>query len=74
LLPVNSATRLGIGAQRQESNDFYWGIAAEYLYGGTMDTNEQSPVPVAVGGRGKLVGAYDNAATLFLAAYFNWII
>jgi hypothetical protein len=37
--------------------DFSWGIAAEYLYGGTLDVTEQSSAPVAVGGRGDLVGS-----------------
>jgi hypothetical protein len=47
-------------------------LAAEYLYGGSLDTNLQSELPVALGGRGDLVGSYDGIATLFLAAYFNW--
>jgi hypothetical protein len=42
------------------------------MYGGTLDTNLQSSTPVALGGRGNLVGSYDNISTIFLAAYFNW--
>ena len=72
LLPVNSAWRFGIGAQQQLSKTSYWGFAAEYLYGGTLDANLQSAVPVAAGGRGSLVGSFDSTATIFLAAYFNW--
>ena len=71
-LPVNSAWRFGIGAEHQASKTFTWGMAAEYLYGGTLDTNLQSRVPVALGGRGNLVGSYDSTATLFLALYGNW--
>jgi long-chain fatty acid transport protein len=72
LLPVGSAWRFGVGAQNQVSKTFTWGVAAEYLYSGTLDTNLQSTVPVALGGRGDLVGSYNNIATLFLAAYLNW--
>jgi len=50
MLPVNSAWRFCIGAQHQISKTFSWGIAAEYLYGGTLDVTEQSSAPVAVGG------------------------
>jgi long-chain fatty acid transport protein len=70
LLPANSAWRFSVGWQ-QLSTTSYWGLAAEYLYGGTLDTNLQSELPVALGGRSNLVGSYD-IATLFLAAYFNW--
>ncbi|MFZ0256348.1 MAG: outer membrane protein transport protein [Gammaproteobacteria bacterium] len=72
LLPANSAWRFGLGGQHQLSKTSYWGLAAEYLYGGSLDTNLQSELPVALGGRGDLVGSYDGIATLFLAAYFNW--
>jgi long-chain fatty acid transport protein len=72
LLPVNAAWRFGAGAQHQSSKTTYWGIAAEYLYGGSLDTNLQSSAPVALGGRGNLVGSFNNVSTLFLAGYFNW--
>jgi len=72
LLPVNSAWRFGFGAEQQASKTFRWGFAAEYLYGGTLDTNLQSAVPVALGGRGDVVGSFDNTGTLFLAVYGNW--
>jgi long-chain fatty acid transport protein len=72
LLPVNSAWRFGVGGQQQLSKTSFWGFAAEYLYGGTLDTDLQSRLPVALGGRGDVVGSYDNTGTVFLAAYFNW--
>jgi long-chain fatty acid transport protein len=71
-LPVNSAWRFGVGGQRQLSKTSYWGIAAEYLYGGNLDTDLQSQLPVALGGRGDVVGSYDDSSTLYLAGYFNW--
>jgi len=71
LLAVNSAWRFGIGGQRRLSDTSYWGIAAEYLYGGSLDTDIDSELPVALGGRGDLVGSYDNIGTLFLAVYYS---
>ena len=72
MLPVNSAWRFGIGAQKQESKTFNWGISAEYVNSGDLHVNQQSDVPVALGGRGNLVGSYNNVGIYFLAANFNW--
>ena len=72
LLPANSAWRFGIGAQKQESKTFSWGLAAEYVYGGNLDVNKHSDTPVALGGRGDLIGSYDNVGIFFLATNFNW--
>ena len=72
LLPVNAVWRFGVGAQHQVSDTFFWGIATEYLYGGTLDTKLQSNAPVALGGRGNLVGSYEDVSTFFLALYGNW--
>ncbi|MQM30113.1 MAG: aromatic hydrocarbon degradation protein [Candidatus Accumulibacter phosphatis] len=71
LLPVNSAWRFGVGGEQQLSKSAAWGVAAEYMYGGTLDTKLQSSVPAEFG-RGDLVGAYKNTGTIFLAAYYNW--
>jgi len=72
LMPLGSAWRFGVGGQQQLSKTAYWGIAAEYLYGGTLDTKLQSSRPVALGGRGNLDGSYDNTGMIFLAGYYNW--
>lgn len=72
LLPVGSAWRFGAGAQNEMRKDFSWGVAAEYLRGGTLKVNQQSAAPVALGGRGNVVGEYDNIANFFLSANFNW--
>jgi long-chain fatty acid transport protein len=72
LLPTNAAWRFGVGAQHQAKKDFYWGFAAEYLYGGSLDVNLQSTASVQNGGRGNLVGSYDNVGVLFLSVYGNW--
>jgi long-chain fatty acid transport protein len=72
LLPSNAAWRFGVGAEHRVSKTFFWGVAVEYLYGGTLDTNITSTVPVALGGRGDLVGSYNTTGVLFFAAYLNW--
>jgi hypothetical protein len=45
LVPANTAWRFGMGTEHQASKTFKWGLAAEYLYGGTLDTNLQSTLP-----------------------------
>ena len=70
LLPSNSAWRFGIGGQQQLSKTSYWGMSAEYLYGGTLGTNIQSK-PVALGGHGNLVGFYPSTGVLFFGGYYN---
>ena len=72
LLPTNAAWRFGVGGEHRARKDFYWGVAAEYLYGGTLDVNLQSAAPVSAGGRGNVVGSYNNTGILFLGAYGNW--
>jgi long-chain fatty acid transport protein len=72
LLPVNDAWRFGAGAEQRLSKNNFWGFAGEYIYGGTLDTNLQSQLPVAAGGRGNLVGSYNNGGVLYLSAYYNW--
>ena len=72
LLPANAAWRFGAGAEHQVSKTFLWGFAAEYMYGGSLDTNLQAAYPVVLGSRGDLVGSYDNIGTVFFSAYFNW--
>ena len=69
-LPANAAWRFGVGAQNQVRPDFEWGVAAEYIYGGSMDMNKSAASPV-LGGRGDLVGSYD-VQMFFLTANFLW--
>jgi long-chain fatty acid transport protein len=71
-LPANWAWRFGAGAQNQVSKTFAWGLAAEYAYGGTLDVNKHGNAPIVLGGRGDLVGSFDNTGILFLAANVMW--
>jgi len=72
LMPVDSAWRFGFGAEKQLARGSFWGVAAEYLYGGSLDTSLQSAVPVALGGRGNVVGSFNDTATIFVSGYYNW--
>jgi long-chain fatty acid transport protein len=71
VMPANSAWRFGAGAQQQLGKSAFWGFAAEYAYGGNLDVATYGK-PVVLGGRGNVVGAYSHAASVFLAAYYNW--
>ena len=73
LLPLNDIWRFGTGVQNQVSKKFSWGFSAEYAYTGTLDVNNQSAAPVALGGRGDLVGSYEDAGILFLSVNFEWV-
>jgi long-chain fatty acid transport protein len=72
LLPVNAAWRFGVGGEQQVSKTFKWGVAGELLYGGTLDVDQRSTLPPALGGRGNLVGSFDNTASIIFSAYGNW--
>jgi long-chain fatty acid transport protein len=72
LLPGNRAWRFGIGVQNQVDKVLSWGVAAEYVDGGTLDTNKRSVLPVALGGRGDLIGFYRDTRLVFLSAHANW--
>jgi len=72
LLPVNAAWRFGVGGEQQLSKSLKWGVAGELLYGGTLDVNLVSQLPPVLGGRGNLVGSYDNTASVVVSVYGNW--
>jgi long-chain fatty acid transport protein len=71
-LPANAAWRFGVGAQKEESKTFNWGWSLEYLYGGDFHTNVVGSVPVALGGRGDVVGSFNRVGFLFFAANLGW--
>jgi len=71
LMPANSAWRFGAGAQQQLGRNAFWGFAAEYAYGGDLAVAAYGK-PVALGGRGDVVGSFNQTGSVFLAAYYNW--
>lgn len=71
-LPVNSAWRFGIGGQNEASGTFGWGWSLSYVVQGTLRSNATGSVPVALGGRGDVVGSFDDVRTIFLALNFQW--
>jgi long-chain fatty acid transport protein len=72
LLPTNEGWRFGAGVDNQVSKSFGWGLAAEYIYGGTQDLNKTSKVPVALGGRGDLNGSFNDVGMYFISANARW--
>ncbi|MFO1302471.1 MAG: hypothetical protein U1F54_01995 [Burkholderiales bacterium] len=54
------------------SPTFKWGVAGEFLYGGTIDVDNRASLPVALGGRGDLVGSYNDTATIVVTVYGSW--
>jgi long-chain fatty acid transport protein len=71
-LPANAAWRFGVGGQNDVSSTFYWGWSFEYLYGGSLHSDITGSAPVALGGRGDVVGSFSRVDLFFFAANFNW--
>lgn len=71
-IPTNDQLRFGFGAEVKQSDRFTWGIATEYLYGGSLGVNKQSILPVAFGGRGNVVGTFGHTDLFFLAIHGTW--
>jgi long-chain fatty acid transport protein len=74
LFPVNSTWRLGAGGERQASESFKWGFTTELLYGGNINVDKRSTLPPVLGGRGNLVGGYDQTLSVVLTVYGNWAL
>jgi long-chain fatty acid transport protein len=71
-LPANDAWRFGLGLKSQPRPGFGWGVGFEYAYGGTLEVAKQSSAPVALGGRGDLVGAFEQTGMVFLSGNLEW--
>lgn len=71
-LPANAAWRFGLGLRNPVQRGFGWGVGVEYAYGGTLDVAKQSTAPVALGGRGDLVGAFEQTGIVFISASLEW--
>lgn len=71
-LPANAAWRFGIGGQSNAAQRFDWGWSLAYLWGGDLGTNLRANVPVALGGRGNVVGEFEDTAYFVGAVTLNW--
>jgi len=71
-LPANAAWRFAIGGQKEESSAFGWGWSLSYTTQGTLRSSASGSVPVVLGGRGNVVGSFDDVRIIFLAVNFNW--
>jgi long-chain fatty acid transport protein len=77
ILPTNEGWRFGVGVDNQVNKSFSWGVAGEYIYGGTQDVHKDSKLPVSGplgvgGGRGDLNGSYNNEQMFFISANAKW--
>lgn len=71
-LPTNATWRFAIGGQTEQPNGFGWGWSLSYGAVGTLRSNATGSVPVALGGRGNVVGRFDDVRYLFLAVNLRW--
>jgi long-chain fatty acid transport protein len=71
-LPANDAWRFGLGLRSQPGPGFAWGLGCEYAYGGTLEVAKQSTAPVPLGGRGDLVGSFEQTGMVFLSGNLEW--
>ena len=63
---------MGGGGERQASESFKWRFTTALLYSGNVDVDKCSTLPPAFGGRGNLVGSYDQSLAVVLTEYGNW--
>jgi long-chain fatty acid transport protein len=72
-VPANDAWRIGVGAQKEQSERLSWGVAFECApAGSTFEVNSTGGPPVALGGRGDLVGAFRDGVIYFIAGNVSW--
>jgi len=71
-LPANAAWRFGLGFKSVPNTGFGWGLGFEYIYGGTLEVEKNSDASVALGGRGDLVGAFEEVGMFFFSGNLEW--
>ena len=71
-MPTNAAWRFAVGAQNQIAKDVDWGLSLSYSRPGRPRRNRGGPVPVALGGRGTVLGSFDSPRIAVLATHLNW--
>jgi long-chain fatty acid transport protein len=72
LFPANAAWRFGVGGEQQVNDSFRWGVTGSLILGGSPGVNAQSALPPQAGGRGSLVGEYEDTLALAASVYGNW--
>jgi long-chain fatty acid transport protein len=70
-LPANAVWRFAVGGQKNASGTLGWGWSLAYTTQGTLRSAASGSVPVALGGRGDVVGSFDNVRIVFLAVNVN---
>jgi hypothetical protein len=56
----------GAGGECQASESFKRRFTTALLYGGNVDVDKRSTLPLVFGGRGNLVGPYDRSLAVVL--------
>jgi long-subunit fatty acid transport protein len=74
LFPVNSAWRFGVGGEREARETYKWGFTTALIYGNNLAVDQRSTLPPLLGGRGDLVGSYDQTLAVVLTVYGNWAL
>jgi long-chain fatty acid transport protein len=71
-VPMGQGWRFGLGAQYQLSEAVNLGAAYTFLWLGDMSVDQQSTLPVAVGGRGRVSGSNDDAWFSLFTVNLTW--
>ncbi|HEX5219012.1 MAG TPA: outer membrane protein transport protein [Verrucomicrobiae bacterium] len=71
-LPMGQAWRFGLGAQYQLSESVNIGAACTFMWCGNMSVNQQSLLPVALGGRGNVSGSFEDAWFTIANVNLTW--
>jgi len=71
-LPIGWSWRFALGGQYELSKTTQLGFAYEYLYGGNQGITKTGQIPLALGGRGDVIGSYPNLSLQFFSANVTW--
>jgi long-chain fatty acid transport protein len=71
-LPMGQAWRFSLGAQYQLSKAITLGAGCTFMWLGDMAVDQQSVLPVALGGRGNVSGSYEDAWFSITSIHLGW--
>jgi len=71
ILPANDAWRFGLGGETELRKGLRWGLAVDYIYGGSPNLAEHGR-PVILGGHGSFTGNYADENFVYVASYVSF--
>jgi long-chain fatty acid transport protein len=71
-LPMGQTWRFGLGAQYQLSRSVNVGAACTVMWAGDMAVDQDSTLPAALGGRGRVSGSYEDAWFSVTSLNLTW--